>query len=250
MLNMALSRLFKFNEVCNPPTDCLTLATVRINEAIIDGGKFLRERTLVASERPEFERLTGIPGPTQERIERIAGPVRVRRKTIKAFAKYLDISEDAMIARLLPDDGSNNVTSRGELQPIPEYTMNVPCGPWSTIGTAADMGYDDHPKICQQARFRIRICGDSMLPDFKDGDRIECQRIRWGDDSAPLNKPYIVVRNDDTCTFKILREARDGVLTLHALNKRKYKAPIIIPEDEVVLIARYVATIKSDPKWS
>jgi transcriptional regulator with XRE-family HTH domain len=193
----------------------------------------------------------GVSVPTIQRLEQ--DDARVQVETLAAAAKVLGLSFDWRTRRVLapadiPADAIINAADPILVPPIPTWPIDLVAGPWSHLPALCQLDYDDPEQraIINYGRFRLRILGNSMAPDYPDHVTIEFEILRA--DSPPvLYADYAVCRSDDTATFKRLIKQTEDSLVLAALNQRDYPGTIEVFRQDVVRLARAVAIIGPVP---
>jgi len=129
---------------------------------------------------------------------------------------------------------------------IPYFHEQIAAGPWvETRPREIPDGYlfEDLPADV----FAIRIDGDSMEPDFRDGDVVIFQPYRSGEAGCELREgaAYYVEHSDGQATLKLLFiDHRRERYCLRAINRRKYPDPLYVPFQMVARIARAVASVR------
>jgi hypothetical protein len=84
--------------------------------------------------------------------------------------------------------------------------------------------------------FIMPVKGDSMEPVWHDGEQVLFHKIDLDDGPPAVGDDVMIVRNDNTATFKRVEAVKDGVITLKAMNP-KYKKPMQVSFQEVEFIA-------------
>ena len=129
----------------------------------------------------------------------------------------------------LPEKKANSTASLGKFEvvkvrPFPLISW-VQAGDWSEAIDLYEPGYAERFELfavegrISDHAFAIRVRGDSMEPDFLEGDIILVDPER-----APNNGSYVIAKLTDTneCTFK--KYVNDGgIISLHPLNYPKYQ---------------------------
>lgn len=84
--------------------------------------------------------------------------------------------------------------------------------------------------------FGLRVRGDSMMPDYQDGDLIICSA------SAPQEPGMVAVFRlvGGECGLKIIESAGKGMIRLVPLNPRAGFTARIVPIEEVTRLARVI----------
>jgi repressor LexA len=158
---------------------------------------------------------------TEEDINRMtAGDLEPSPETFKALARVLNVTEDCLAGRTEADI----VEPAAEQRPLPRnaYSMDQLTGqPVRVLGKAAagepiyaPEDYDvyvNSPVKCDAA---IEVQGDSMVPDYLDGDMVYIRCCPDVDDGQ-----VAVVFLDDDAVIKEVCHVPDGLLLL-SKNKR------------------------------
>jgi hypothetical protein len=83
-----------------------------------------------------------------------------------------------------------------------------------------------------------RLFGNSMEPEYRDGDRVELNVIDVRDVESALGCDCMFRRHDGQATFKRLHAIKpDGTLVLRALNGAAIAKPLKVKRDELKLLA-------------
>lgn len=193
---------------------------------------------------------------TEQTISRLERGLTVPRlKTLKRIAEAVggDFEE---VQRLVndgakadqsmsqtPDSFDNNVEpySIRQVPNIPLFDLAVAAGGWVEITGEAEVC---DPMQMDHGLFRIRIRGDSMDPEYKDGEVIEFRCLRPDRDGLEQGVDYYLQRSDGTATFKRLERMDEDTLWLRPLNREKYPRLIEVPRGLIVRAARAIAHVK------
>ncbi len=117
---------------------------------------------------------------------------------------------------------------------VPEYEVAVAAGEW--VETTEEEG-GSAPWRIDHGVFRIRIRGDSMKPEYKDGQIIEFQCLRFDVHSPVVGCDYYVQQSDGRATFKRMEKIDEDYYTLRAINRKKYSKPMVVSKDMVSRMA-------------
>jgi SOS-response transcriptional repressor LexA len=135
-------------------------------------------------------------------------------RTAAAFARRLNVplsDISPFLAQRAVEMGNNNVTMTvGRSRKIPLISY-VQAGNWMeatdgySVGQGSEMLDVDFP--CSERTFALEIKGESMLPDYVEGDRIIVDP-----DVVPQPGDFVVAKNSEECaTFKKFRPRGLGV---------------------------------------
>ena len=151
--------------------------------------------------------LLGVKRPTISMYERDA---RIpSTEVLEKYAKVFDVSTDYILGRTLKKKHDSN-NAKYE---IPVFYA-VACGnPFVADEDIIDWEEIDPNLKSQGEHFGVKLMGDSMLPDFKDGD-VVIVRKQSDVDSGDI---AIVLVNGDEATMKIVEKSAEGI-TLIATN--------------------------------
>lgn len=212
------------------------MATIRIY-----GKKFATVRLQHALSQREIASILGV---SERRVGKIENSeiAKLRPQTFRALAAHLKLSPDQLRALL----GVDSVAEVGDwahieitpIKPVPVFDAAVAAGNWIEVPEAMTL-YDPH--AIDDGHFRIRVTGDSMMPDYQSGMIIELVCLRDGMNAQPLRVggDYYIQR-DTMATFKRLSVIEDEQLVFLALNRKKYPQPYIVLRAEIVRMCRCV----------
>jgi len=204
-----------------------------------------------------FAKAVGISVSTLYRLEH--DDPRVQLPVIARAARELNLEFDMRTGTITPPPdvpfaayGSDELDSLELLPPvpaIPEWTVEICASAWIDI-PICQLDPDDPQQraVIEAGRFRLRIVGKCMEPDYQDGQVIEFQLIRW-DHATPLEigADYVVCRSDGMATFKRLVKVDEDTLSLAALNQRDYPGLLVVHRQEVVRLARVAFRLVGPP---
>lgn len=155
-------------------------------------------------------------------------------QAIAAIAKVVGVEVDA--AALI--DGDPPLSPLRHLPPMPIYRSAVAAGGWqdACIGGEFDADNPEHQAVIRFGRFIIILNGDSMEPDWRDGEHVIFRVLRVDEESMKVGGDYYVCRSDNRATFKRLVAVNDDAYTFRGAN-RKHKVDMIVSRQEVVRVA-------------
>jgi len=174
----------------------------------------------------DFANLLGLKQVTYHRYEKGRVP---KLPVLTSICKKLGVEMKEMVSAplekiapvlpLLPANTSSGGNVSG-MTPISEFTQ-IP-----VVGDAAAGRGRDFEDVCNQLQemitsdcvdpnaFAITVAGDSMLPEFKNGERVV---ISTKDDLTP-GKPVALKDLKGNVYFKIFHPEQDGRITLKSTN--------------------------------
>ena len=120
---------------------------------------------------------------------------------------------------------------------VPTYEAKVAACNWLPIEEVYEVDTRESAQIVDAGLFRVRIVGDCMEPQWKDGELIEFRIVRLDREAWPVGRDCVLIHCDDMVTFKHVYRVDDETVTLYALNKAKYPSPIVVPKQMVTRIA-------------
>jgi hypothetical protein len=123
---------------------------------------------------------------------------------------------------------------------IPTFDLPLAAGPWVEVEQIAEIR---EPGMIDQGLFRVRLRGDSMSPEYPDGQVVEFKCLRVEYEGAEVGRDYYVQKSDGTATFKRLDDVTEDELVLVAINRMKYPEPMRVARGLVVRMAAAVARI-------
>lgn len=136
---------------------------------------------------------------------------------------------------------ATNASPLPSFDEIPHFDLSLAAGPWTDVV--------DVPEICdpekvREGLFRVRLAGDSMMPNYKPGMIVEFRCLRPGMDQLVRGRDYYIQRDDGTATFKRLQAMNEEGLIFEALNLKKYPDPIIVSAAVIVRMARAIGIFR------
>lgn len=150
-------------------------------------------------------------------------------------------------------DSGKRRTSRGSPRgDIPVINLAPAGSPRAYNECFSDSGVgfeyiDRTPGLPEGDLFAFVVVGDSMIPEFQEGDYVVCQ---WATlEELEEGQPVFVRfgnRRSDECTFKRIYRARDGRIELRPDNPRH---PLVIVEAEDILRIAAIAEVRRRTRW-
>ena len=147
-------------------------------------------------------------------------------ETLKKIANYFNVTVDYLLG-----DSSEPLPQTGIIR-VPVYGV-IPAGiPMSAIEDILD--YEEMPEsrdTVGKEFFALRLKGDSMFPNYLDGDIVIFQR----QDTCDSGKDCAVMVNGDDATFKRIERKTNGIMlkplnpnydTLFFTNKEIEELPV------------------------
>lgn len=186
--------------------------------------------------RPENKvNLAKFLGLTVEEINERLRRGQVLKEIVDGITPAVGEATDA-IEDLLSGSGISNVEPYSEeaVDDVPCFEADLAAGAWTDVGEHAVCD----PRQIEHGRFRVRLRGDSMTPDYKDGQIVEFHCVRPSRDGLIAGKDYYIQRSDGTATFKRVEEFSDEEIVLRALNRKKFPRAMKVLRADVVRMAR------------
>jgi SOS-response transcriptional repressor LexA len=204
-------------------------------------------RSDVAVRRYETQATTLLP---VESVERLAAHLNRTVETLiaqLAIAGVDGVAADGVGDASPLDEHLPNVAPYSErliAEPIPFFELCVAAGHWVDVIDNEEVGHRVTDAQVRQGLFRVRLRGDSMTPRFPDGGVVEFRLLRTPDghpdfEATVAGECYYVQKTDGTATFKCLESRDMNTLTLRALNRQKYRKPLICEVEDVVRLAAF-----------
>jgi hypothetical protein len=219
----------------------------------VDGKKLIELRGRTFLSRNELARRSDLETSAIQRIGQ-TGATTIRAKTLRGLAKGFQMEEGMLLEqiKLNGDHLEAGIEPVEQLAPIPEWTVEICASAWIEV-PLCQLDYDDpeQRRVIESGRFRLRIIGNCMEPDYQDGQVIEFQIVRW-DHVTPLEigVDYVVCRSDGMATFKRLVKVDDDTLSLAALNQQQYPGLLVVNKQDVVRLARVAFRLVGPPPAS
>lgn len=123
----------------------------------------------------------------------------------------------------------------------PVFELSVAAGGWADVGDVE--GICDPAQI-EQGIFCVRLAGDSMMPDYPNGQVVAFRCLPRGREELVVGRDYYVQRHDGCATFKRLSKIGARAYTLVAINAARYPKPIVVAAAQVQRMARAVARVE------
>lgn len=172
-------------------------------------GDYIRNlRIAKGLSQEELGKMVGVQRAAVQKWE--SGKTRnLKRETIKMLAEFFNVSPAAFIAESIkqPEVSQSHI-------PIPVYGY-IPAGiPMEAIEDV--LGYEDIPADWARGNksfFALKIKGDSMYPNYLDGDVIIFEKT----ETADSGKDVAVFISNQEATFKRLERSFEGI-TIRPLN--------------------------------
>lgn len=139
-------------------------------------------------------------------------------------------------------DQNIEVGSYRPIVEIPLFNLSVAAGEWADVSELEDVHLT--AEQIQQGLFRVRISGDSMKPKYKTGDVVEFLCLRVSYDGFEPGLDYYVQRSDGMATFKRCEAIDEEIITMRALNRKKYPGKFTVERGLIVRAARAVAKVE------
>ena len=181
-------------------------------------------RNLFGLSQKELAKSLSIPQNTFSQYE--TGKRAPDFETLKKIANYFNVTVDYLLG-----DSSEPLPQTGIIR-VPVYGV-IPAGiPMSAIEDILD--YEEMPEsrdTVGKEFFALRLKGDSMFPNYLDGDIVIFQR----QDTCDSGKDCAVMVNGDDATFKRIERKTNGIMlkplnpnydTLFFTNKEIEELPV------------------------
>jgi phage repressor protein C with HTH and peptisase S24 domain len=182
-------------------------------------------------------RLAGLDATAFNKSKRVSKDGRERWPSTESIAKVLEATGegfDAFIANgtyLVPPSGTPGVTV-----PLLGFAQAGAGGFFDSAGFPAGQGWDEVrlPTGSEGGLYALEVTGDSMLPLYRDGDRIvvsPTEQVRRGD-------RVVVKTKSGEVMAKILARQSAKQVELHSLNPAH--EPRVIDMTDIEWIARII----------
>jgi transcriptional regulator with XRE-family HTH domain len=160
---------------------------------------------------------------------------------LDALAKLLDLDPDEAKRRRALQVGSGPQSlmsfvprqsrSPRAVQEIPVAELSASAGPMTDVIEEGEP-FTRVPGML----FRIRIAGDSMMPDWKSGELVEFLSLTKNSPDIAAGNDYFVESMEGLATFKRLQRIERHGLTFWAINRKKFPATVRLALHEIACI--------------
>jgi SOS-response transcriptional repressor LexA len=183
----------------------------------------------------------GLHVNTIQKVERMAGePADVKAGTMVCLAHGLGMSVAELAALYRPHVAQTPGDPRGGIPII----NKAPAGPpveYEHLELDNGIGTDYIPRVGSGVHdptaFAFVVVGDSMSPEFRDGDVVVCSPEEPISDGQAVFVRFGPER-DSTCTFKRVFDRGEEVELVP--DNRRHQ-PMIVPKSHIVRMSRVVA---------
>ncbi|MBI4921972.1 MAG: helix-turn-helix transcriptional regulator [Devosia nanyangense] len=183
-------------------------------------------------------KLAGLDATAFNRSKRVSRDGRERWPSTESIAKLLEATGESFDAFLSSGGAYLQAASQpgGATVPLLGLAQAGAGGFFDAAGFPAGEGWDEVrlPGPGEGGIYALEVTGDSMLPLYRDGDRIvvsPSEQVRRGD-------RVVVKTRDGEVMAKILARQTANVVELHSLNPAH--APRLIDTKDVEWIARII----------
>jgi len=216
----------------------------------VAGKKFAAVREKLTLTQQEFAQRVEMSIANVRRIEG-ERTTSIRPEYFRNLANLLEISHERLTEILRPSNGDAlppGVSPNADTLPIPEWDIDLRASAWADVPVARlDTDNPEQQAAIAAGRFRLRIIGTCMEPEYLDGQTVEFQIVRADAEPLEPGRDYAVCRSDGTATFKRLVRVDEEVLVLAALNRREYPDRITVPRQEVCRVAKVLYRLTPPP---
>jgi phage repressor protein C with HTH and peptisase S24 domain len=177
---------------------------------------------------------SGLDATSFNKSKRVTNDGHLRWPSTESVAKVLDATGatvDEFIALLSTGQGRPQ-----QSLPLIGYAQAGAGGFFDDGGYPAGSGWDEvnFPGIQDSQAYALEVTGDSMMPLYRDGDRL----IVAPNESVRVNDRVVVKTMDGEVMAKELKRQTAKTVELRSLNPEH--ADIVIPMDQVLWMARIV----------
>lgn len=131
---------------------------------------------------------------------------------------------------------------------IPVWDIDIRASDWAPM-PLCQLDYDDpvQRQVINTGRFRLRILGDCMTPDYASGQVVELQLMRIDSEGLQVGHDYAVCRTDGLATFKRLVATNEDTISLAATNQKDHPGILVVYRQEIGRLAKVVGRILPPP---
>lgn len=155
------------------------------------------------------------------------------------------------LMKLLPEETKSEagITEiEGFVEP-PTWEVEIAAGAWIQMPICQlDADDPEQNAIIKTGRFRLRILGGCMEPDYESGQTVEFKIIVIDRDPLEVGADYVVAKTDGTATFKRLYAKDEDSLTLFAINQKDFPGVLVVAQQEIGRIAKVVHRLLPPPE--
>ncbi|WP_288649679.1 LexA family protein [Pseudomonas sp. UBA5568] len=205
-----------------------------IEQTLANNLKYLMASSSDFGTQPKLEERSGVAQATIGRILRAETQAKIG--TVKDLAKVFklapgDLLDAGLVTRLSGDDSNVGSTSGtvGLIPLISWVNAGMLCEAIDTLPAGEAEDWLESPFPHSKQTFCLRVRGESMWPDYKDGEIIQIDP----EVAAQHNDDVIVRTPDGKTTFKRLQEGDDGMFLL-AVNPDYPDRIIRVPEGTLI----------------
>ncbi len=125
-----------------------------------------------------------------------------------------------------------------DARPIPTWDIDVRASQWAHIPLCeVDTNDPEQQQVLISGRFRLRILGTCMEPDYPSGSVVEFRVLRIDREGMEPGRDYAVCRSDCMATFKRFSHRDEENVYLRALNQKEHPGELAVPHQEIVRVA-------------
>ena len=183
-------------------------------------------------------RLAGLDATAFNPSKRISKDGRLRWPSTESIAKVLEATGETFDGFLAGGRGYLQASPPqvGAIVPLLGFAQAGTGGYFDSGGFPAGQGWDEVrlPTSGDGSTYALEVCGDSMLPVYRDGDVIVVspnEQIRRGD-------RVVVSTNEGEVMAKVLHRQTARQVELHSLNESH--PPRTLAASEIAWIARII----------
>lgn len=205
-----------------------------IEQILANNLKYLMASSSDVATQPKLEERSGVGQTTIGRILRAETQAKIG--TVKDLAKVFklapgDLLDPSLVSRLTGSDSNVGAAggTAGLIPLISWVTAGMLCEAIDTLPAGDAEEWLESPFPHSTQTFCLKVRGQSMWPDYKDGEIIQIDP----EVAAQHNDDVIVRTPDGKTTFKRLQEGEDGLFLL-ALNPDFPDRIIRVPEGTLI----------------